>query len=127
MILDLPQKRIDFLTKLKKLYPLFLLSNTNSIHIDYFCKSIGVKQSDCFFSLFKKIYLSHEIGVRKPNQEAFQIILNENHLTPKEVLFFDDSPQHIKAAKKLGINCYHVKESCDITTLFPDKFQSRLR
>ena len=54
------------------------------------------------------MYLSHEIGVRKPNIEAFQFILKQQKLNPNEVLFIDDSPQHIEDAKKLGINTYHL-------------------
>ena len=70
--------------------------------------------------MFNKIYLSHEIGFRKPNKHAFQIILNENSLKPNNVLFIDDSPQHIEGAKKLGIKTHLLKENEEITTLFPD-------
>ena len=33
MLLDLPKERITLLKKLKSIYPLFLLSNTNAIHL----------------------------------------------------------------------------------------------
>ena len=39
------------------------------------------------------------------------------------VLFIDDSPQHIKAAKELKINCYHLRDNEDIVNLFPDIIQ----
>ena len=69
------------------------------------------------------MYLSHEIGLRKPNKEAFQIILEENKLKPNEVFFIDDSSQHIEEAKKLGISCHYLLDGEDITTLFPDTIQ----
>jgi putative hydrolase of the HAD superfamily len=58
--------------------------------------------------------------LRKPNTEAFQLILTENKLNAHEVLFIDDSTQHIKGAKKLGITAYHLKDNEELTTLFPD-------
>ena len=123
MLLDLPEDRIYLLKQLKEKYSLYLLSNTNAIHISSFRKKIGKKNYKEFYSLFEKVYYSHEIGFRKPNKEAFQLILDEQNLNPKEVLFIDDSQQHIEAAKKLDLNCYHLKDEEDITTLFPDKAQ----
>ena len=61
--------------------------------------------------------------MRKPNAEAFRLILDENNLKTKEVLFIDDSPQHIEGAKKLGMQTYHLKDNEEITTVFPDIVQ----
>ena len=68
--------------------------------------------------MFDKIYLSHEIGFRKPNKEAFQIILDENNLKSNNVLFIDDSPQHIEGAKRLNIQCHYLLEEEEITDIF---------
>ncbi len=118
MLLDLPQNRLDCIKKLKNNYKIFLLSNTNEIHIKAFRKKIGEQQWEAFSSLFDKMYLSHQIGFRKPGKEAFQIILEENKLKPNEVFFIDDSPQHIEAAKKLGIHCHYLVEGVEICSLF---------
>jgi len=126
MLLDLPQKRLNLLLSLKNTYKLFLLSNTNAIHINAISNNLGEHQWKGFCNLFDKMYFSHEIGVRKPNIEAFQFILKQQKLNPNEVLFIDDSPQHIEGAKKLGIICCHLKDGEDITTLFPGKVQSAL-
>ena len=123
MLLDLPNNRLNVLKSLKNKYKIFLLSNTNSIHISEFVKKIGIKKYQYFTNLFEKIYYSHEIGLRKPQKECFQLILNENNLLAKEVLFIDDSYQHILGAKKLGIQTYHLKDDEEITTLFPDIIQ----
>jgi len=123
MLLDLPENRLDYIKKLKNNYQIFLLSNTNEIHITAFKNKIGTEKWKVFSSVFDKIYLSHEIGFRKPGEGAFQIILEENKLNPNEVLFIDDSPQHIKAAKNLGLNCYYLKKGEDIATVFPDTIQ----
>ena len=122
MLLDLPKNRVKFLKKISSNYTIFLLSNTNAIHIYEFEKKIGSKRYNEFYNLFEKVYYSHKIGFRKPHSEAFQLVLNTNKLSADEVLFIDDSPQHIKGAKKLGIKTYHLKENEEITTLIPDIF-----
>jgi len=121
MLLDLPLHRVKLLKQLKKDFNLYLLSNTNSIHITEFENKIGSKQYKEFYQLFDKVYYSHKIGHRKPNAEAFQLIIEENNLIAEEILFIDDSPQHIEGAKKLGIKTYHLLDDEDVITLFPDK------
>ena len=120
MLLDLPEERIKLLKSLKQNYTIFLLSNTNALHICEFKKKLGHKEYAEFYNLFDKVYYSHKIGFRKPQTEAFTIILNQNKLAAHEVLFIDDSPQHIEGAKKLGIQAYHLKDEEEVTTLFPD-------
>ena len=126
MLLNLPENRIYLLKKLKSEYNIYLLSNTNSIHITAFKKRLGKEKYLEFYNLFDKVYYSHKIGHRKPNAEAFQLIIEENNLNSDEVLFIDDSPQHIEGAKKLGINCYHLKDGEDVISLFPDIILSEL-
>ncbi len=123
MLLDLPKERINLLEKLKADFPIFLLSNTNAIHISAIKQSLGESAYTKFYKLFNKVYYSHEIGFRKPNKEAFQLILKENNLNANEVVFIDDSPQHIEGAKKIGMNTHHLKYGEEITTLFPDRVQ----
>ena len=120
MLLDLPKHRVSLLKDLNKKYDIYLLSNTNSIHISEFKNIMGYEKYEVFYKLFKKVYYSHEIGFRKPNKEAFQLILDENNLNADKVLFIDDSPQHIEGAKNLGIKTYHLKDGEEVTTLFPD-------
>lgn len=120
MLLDLPKVRLDYIKALKKKYKIFLLSNTNAIHINAIKSKLGPQEWINFYNLFDKVYFSHIIGIRKPDQEAFKIILKENRLNPKEVLFIDDSLQHIKAAKKLGLNYYHLKFGDELTSIIPD-------
>lgn len=123
MLLDLPMQRLNTLRKVKKKYSIFLLSNTNSIHINKIKKILGKKTFFDFYSLFKNIYFSHIIKKRKPNFDAFQLILKENKLIANEVLFIDDSIQHIKSAKKLNINTLHLKNNQEITNVLSELIQ----
>ena len=123
MLLDLAKERISLLEKLKQDFPIFLLSNTNAIHISAIKQSLGESAYTNFYNLFNKVYYSHEIGFRKPNKEAFQLILNNHNLKAHEILFIDDSMQHIKAAKKLGFKTHHLEDEEEITALFADRVQ----
>ena len=123
MLLDLPEDRLTVIQSLKKKYLIYLLSNTNTIHIDAFKKKIGRVKWMEFFNLFDKIYLSYELGLRKPNAAIFKYLLKEQNLKPQEVFFIDDSPEHIEGANKLGIKTHHLKNGEEIATLFPDRVQ----
>ncbi len=107
MLLDLPKERLDFLMFVKSRYRTFLLSNTNEIHINciynYLKKNF---QKNDFSSCFEKVYLSYEIGMRKPDAEIFEKVINENGLNKIETLFIDDSSQHIESARNFGIQTY---------------------
>ena len=120
LLLDLPEERLQMIKKLKNNHNIYLLSNTNTIHIDSFKKQLGNKKWLEFCKLFDKMYLSQELGLRKPDIKIFEYILNEQKLKAEEVFFIDDSPQHIAGAKKLGIQCHHLLTDEDITALFPD-------
>lgn len=124
MLLDLPVQRIDLLKKLKNKYRLFLLSNTNEIHVKCFRKIIESSYGENIFdAIFEHQYYSSDIGMRKPNAECFQYVLEKNGIEPSETLFIDDSIQHVEGARKLKINAYHLIPGEDITTLFLDKAQ----
>lgn len=110
MLLDLPQDRLDLLKKLKQTHRTFLLSNTNEIHIHTIWKTLKTEKGiDGMGDFFENVYLSYEMGMRKPDAEIFEKVLKENNLDPSETLFIDDSPQHIEGAKKLGIQTYWLE------------------
>jgi FMN phosphatase YigB (HAD superfamily) len=107
MLLDLPKERIELLQRLKSTHRTFLLSNTNEIHIDTIYSSLNRDMKIPDFSVyFEKVYLSYKVKMRKPDKEIFHLVMNENRLKANETLFIDDSPQHIEAAKRLGIQTY---------------------
>lgn len=111
MILDVPAERIEVLKELRKHYKIFILSNTNELHIQEFIKLFEIDHpNENWENLFDKIYYSHQIGIRKPNVEAWQHILNENNLKANETIFIDDTSMHFKAAVSLGIKSIWAKE-----------------
>jgi glucose-1-phosphatase len=110
MLLDLPPKRIELLRQIKKKYRIFLLSNTNILHIDAIYKE---HSKEIFEELFEKIYLSHEIGLRKPNVDCYQYVLKDAGIKGSESVFVDDNRANIKGADEAGINTIWAKEPLD--------------
>ncbi|NQV52320.1 MAG: HAD family phosphatase [Flavobacteriales bacterium] len=119
LLLDFPEGRIETIEQIATRWPTFLLSNTNEIHYEAFNQTFQSQTGRTDIKpLFQKAYLSSEIGMRKPDAEAFEIILHENDLKAEQVLFVDDSPQHVEGAKKLGIQGYHLVEPERLEDLF---------
>ena len=119
---EFPIERLEFLQKLQKedKYRLFLLSNTNDIHINFIKNK--VEFSEIFKSCFEQFYLSQEIGMRKPNADIFEFVLEMNKLNPKETLFIDDTKPNTDTAEKLGIKTWNLSPGVeDIRDLFTIK------
>nr|MBP9688981.1 HAD family phosphatase [Bacteroidia bacterium] len=114
MLLDLPVERLTMLENLRKKYRVFLLSNTNSIHIDAF--NLYLKQHHPnlnWFGLFDKVYYSYQIGLRKPDTNIYEFVLNENNLKPHECLFIDDMKANLNGANNIGLHTILAKNPLD--------------
>ena len=109
---------IPLLRSLKKEYKLFVLSNTNLIHIEKANEEWSKISSLSMSSFFDKVYLSHEIGDRKPNSSVFKNLCEEQNLNPGKTLFIDDSIQHIESAKRMGLKTHHLKSMESLYELF---------
>ncbi|WP_339342553.1 HAD-IA family hydrolase [uncultured Polaribacter sp.] len=111
ILLDFPKERLRFIQNLSesKKYRLFLLSNTNDLHISWIQKNWGMEQYNAFKICFEQFYLSHEINLRKPNNNIYEFVLTTNDLAPKETLFIDDTKENTDAAKALGIHIWNLK------------------
>lgn len=110
ILLDFPLYRLEFLKELvaSKKYRIFLLSNTNDLHISWIQNDWGAALYNEFKSCFEQFYLSHEINFRKPNANIYKFVLNENNLIPSETIFIDDTEENTNAAKELGIHVWNL-------------------
>ncbi len=107
MLMPISKENIDFLNQLSEKYQLILLSNTCETHIQCFEKMLQqTHHIESLELIFDKVYYSCRIGMRKPDTKIFQKIIKENHLNPTQTIYFDDTPEHIDAAKRLGIQSY---------------------
>ena len=110
MLLDLPDYRLNFIENLSREgdYRLFLLSNTNAMHIPHFIEKVGLEKYNRFRNCFEQFYLSHEIKLRKPTPEIFNFVLDQNGLVATETFFIDDSKENTDAAEALGIHTWNL-------------------
>lgn len=111
IILDFPENRLEFIEKLKKEnnYRLFLLSNTNDLHITYVKKMMGLERYARFKNCFEKFYLSHEIHMRKPNANIFEFVLQQNNIKADETFFIDDTKENTDSAATLRIKTWNLQ------------------
>lgn len=121
MLLDFPRNRYELLKDLSKKYRLFVLSNTNAIHLEAFRKIIDQSVGwENFEKIFEGIGYSHELHERKPNREIFEKLLSQYNLTADETLFIDDTEMHVKTANSIGIKAIHLKEDREITDILKE-------
>ncbi len=109
VLLDFPLYRLEFLQLLSKKFRLFLLSNTDAIHIDHFEQREGASFYGDFYQCFEKVYFSYEMGMRKPDAEIYTTLINRHELSPKRTLFVDDKKDNTDAAKALGLHVWNLQ------------------
>ena len=109
VLLDFPLPRLEFLQLLSQKYRLFLLSNTDAIHIDYFEQREGASFYGDFYQCFEKVYFSYEMGMRKPDAEIYHALIRQHELSPKRTLFVDDKKDNTEAAKALGLHVWNLQ------------------
>lgn len=122
ILMDFPLYRLEFLQILSERYKLFLLSNTDSIHIQHFEETVGESFYSNFYQCFEKVYFSFELGMRKPNEDIYNYVLQKHNLSPKRTLFIDDKKENTDSASKLGIQVWNLQVGQeDVVDLFDKK------
>ena len=119
---EFPLERLEFLQMLSGKYRMFLLTNTDEIHISKFEHKVGMSFYTDFYNCFEKVFYSYEMGMRKPEPEIFNYILNKYDLSPKRTLFIDDKKVNTDAAEALGLYVWNLQVGQeDVTELFQHK------
>lgn len=119
ILADFPLYRLEFLQMLSQKYRLFLLSNTDAIHIARFQKKVGETFYNDFYHCFEHVYFSFEVGMRKPNIEIYEHVLNNHSLEANKTLFVDDKLENTEAAKSIGMHVWNLQVGKeDVVDLF---------
>lgn len=121
MLRGLPKKKLDLILSLKDKYNVYLLSNTNAIHLRYINEVMLPAVPGALPALddyFHRAYYSHIMKKRKPNADIFEAVLADSNLTAHETLFLDDNHDNIVGAGKLGIRTAFVNTPDYILTYF---------
>ena len=107
ILLDFRKDSLAVLEGLRRKYNLYLLSNTNSIHLTSFNKTLLEETGNASLDhYFEKSYYSHLIQMRKPYVETYQWVLKDAKMIASETLFIDDSVNNIKGAIEAGIQTH---------------------
>ena len=110
MIGDLIPGSLDLIENIAKSKDIYLLSNSNPIHMAKFREAIEPYMNiKAFNKLFKGAYYSHKIGWRKPKVEAFSYVVNKNRLNKEKTLLIDDCAANIESAREYGLQTLHLK------------------
>ena len=118
MLEDTPGENVELLSQLKEKYNMFLLSNTNEIHIDYYIDKLQKEQNAYLPDLFNKLYYSHVVGLRKPNNDVFEFVLSDAGIKPEETLYIDDTEMHIDTAADMGFQAFYLRKGLTIHDIF---------
>lgn len=123
LLIGYRQPSLGFLETLAADYNLYLLSNTNAIHYEYFSKMlVDETKYEKLEDFFIKAWYSHEIHRRKPDVETYEFVLNDAGIKAEETLFIDDSHSNLPNAERAGIKTHLLKPGEKIENIDYTKF-----
>lgn len=95
---------IDIMHKLREQgHRVVVLSNTNRLHTTFWPDEYPEIRAAA-----DKIYLSQEMGMRKPEARIYQAVLQAEGFSATDAVFFDDNADNIEGANQLGITSIMV-------------------
>jgi len=96
------------LKKLSGRLPVYLLSNTNALHIEH------IRARYAFPGLVKGAILSHELKLRKPQREIYEAALKMSQTAPEETVFIDDLEENCRGARGAGLHAIRYRGAADL-------------
>jgi putative hydrolase of the HAD superfamily len=115
MLIGFKDDTIRLLSDLSGKYPLYLLSNTNEIHLPFYSEQFRETSGGTTMQkYFIETYYSHIIGTRKPEPESFRYVLKDAGLEPAETLFIDDFEENCTTAREIGLVAHQYKPEEDL-------------
>jgi putative hydrolase of the HAD superfamily len=97
------------LARASKSLPLYVFSNTNNAHVEYFTQVYAG-----LLGHFREIFLSSTIGLRKPDAAAYDHVVKAIGVPASRIVFFDDLAENVEGARARGLNAVHVRSSDDV-------------
>jgi HAD superfamily hydrolase (TIGR01509 family) len=89
--------------ELSRRYPLYLFSNTNRAHQAWF-----TPQLEPMLERFTEVFTSCDIGLRKPDPQAFLHVAERMRVAPGRIAFFDDMAENVEGARRAGLQAFQV-------------------
>ncbi len=118
LLLDIPRERVALLQSLAENHALYMLSNTNPIHFIEVERRLAENHSiNGFKDIFTHLFLSYEMGMRKPEASIYQTVAQQASILPEETLFIDDMLVNIEAAAAIGYQVFHLENPSQLAQL----------
>jgi putative hydrolase of the HAD superfamily len=89
--------------------PMYLFSNSNPAH-----RAAWSTRFAHAIEPFERVFVSSEIGRRKPSRESFEHIATEIGVPLASILFFDDTLENVEGAREAGLQAVHVRSPQDV-------------
>ena len=99
----------QLLARAGKRLPLYAFSNTNAPHVAYFSGQYAE-----VLGHFREIFLSSAIGLRKPDAEAYDHVVQAIGVPAERIVFFDDLAENIEGARERGLRAVLVNSPDDV-------------
>lgn len=98
MLQTIPAQRLEMLYRLKQAgFAIYILSNINEAHVEW----VWLHYPE-LHKIAEKVFYSNEIGIAKPDIEAYQYVIAHANINPAETLYIDDLEQNIRSGKAAG-------------------------
>jgi putative hydrolase of the HAD superfamily len=94
----------ELVQRLAASFPLFLMSNTNSLHFAYVRERFAA-----LLKPFRAFVLSYQVGSRKPEPAIYQSLIRQAGRPPEEILFLDDKAAFVEAARGHGLTAWQFR------------------
>lgn len=107
-IAEIPET-IAMIDEARKLLPCYGFSNTNPTHQAHWQAAFPRAAGS-----FDRMFVSWELGLRKPERAAFDKVCEEMGVAAGEVLFFDDTAQNVDGARLAGLQAVLVRSPADV-------------
>jgi putative hydrolase of the HAD superfamily len=118
MLGPIAKSKLELLERLGSKYRLFLMSNTNEIHMRRIIRIANHGSPEKkFYEYFDKVFLSNEVGERKPDTSFYEHLMANAELTPDKTVFIDDLEENVATACRLGWRGHHLKTNGSIEEL----------
>ena len=89
--------------------PLYAFSNSNLAHARVWRERFAGA-----LTVFDRIFVSCELGARKPERAAFEAIARETGVPLERILFFDDTRENVDGARAAGLQAMLVESPQDV-------------
>ncbi len=115
---DLPDYKLSLILDLHKKYKVILLSNINQFIYEHCKKKYFEKNGHSITDFFDKVYLSYQLGICKPDEQIYHLMIEDANLIPQNCFYLDDGKANVEVATKMGFQCYCPKINEDFRFLF---------